>query len=381
MIRLLTSGESHGKGISAIIEGLPANIPIDIAFINNELIRRQKGYGRGKRMKIEHDKVQILAGLRYGKTIGSPINLFIPNKDYKNWKDIMQIEPGKESIRITSPRPGHADLSGILKYNFRDIRNVIERASARETAIRVAAGAIFKLFLKDFGITFYSRTISVGKINSIEMNRKYEELDDTPLRCSDPVKEKQMMKLIDEAKSKKDTVGGITEVVAKGVCPGLGSYSQYDKKLDARIALAMLSIPSVKGIEIGEAFDNLKKFGSTVHDEIFYNTEKGFYRKTNRAGGIEGGISNGEDIIINLAIKPIPTLGKPLHSVDILTKEKRLAKKERSDICVVPAIGVIAEAMLAYIISCAFLEKFGNDNMDDIKSNYNLYINRIRNVR
>jgi chorismate synthase len=190
-----------------------------------------------------------------------------------------------------------------------------------------------------------------------------------------------MTKIIDEAKSKKDTVGGIIEVVAKGVCPGLGSYSQYDKKLDARIALAMLSIPSVKGIEIGEAFDNLKKFGSTVHDEIFYNTEKGFYRKTNRAGGIEGGISNGEDIIINLAIKPIPTLGKPLHSVDILTKEKRLAKKERSDICVVPAIGVIAEAMLAYIISCAFLEKFGNDNMDDIKSNYNLYINRIRNVR
>ncbi len=380
MIRLLTSGESHGKGISAIIEGLPANIPIDIAFINNELIRRQKGYGRGKRMKIEHDKVQILAGLRYGKTIGSPINLFITNKDYKNWKDIMQIEPGKESIGITSPRPGHADLSGILKYNFRDIRNVIERASARETAIRVAAGAIFKLFLKDFGITFYSRTISVGKINSIEINRKYEELDDTPLRCSDPVKEKQMMKLIDEAKNKKDTVGGITEVVAKGVCPGLGSYSQYDKKLDARIALAMLSIPSVKGIEIGKAFENSKKFGSTVHDEIFYNTEKGFYRKTNRAGGIEGGISNGEDIIINLAIKPIPTLGKPLHSVDILTKEKRLAQKERADICVVPAVGVIAEAMLAYVISCAFLEKFGNDNMDDIKSNYNLYINRIKNV-
>jgi chorismate synthase len=381
MIRLLTSGESHGKGISAIIEGLPANIPIDIEFINNELTRRQKGYGRGKRMKIEYDKVQILSGLRYGKTIGSPIHLFIANKDYENWKDIMQIEPGKESLSITSPRPGHADLSGALKYDFKDIRNVIERASARETAIRVAAGAIFKLFLKGFGITFYSRTTSIGKIISTKMNRKYEELDDTPLRCSDSEKEKQMIKLIDVTKRKKDTLGGISEVIAKGVCPGLGSYSYYDKRLDARIAHAMLSIPSVKGIEIGEAFKNSKKFGSAVHDEIFYDNEKGFYHKTNRAGGIEGGITNGEDINIFLAIKPIPTLRKPLHSVDILTKGKRPAQKERADICVVPAVGVIAEAMLAYVISCAFLEKFGSDSMNDTKSNYNLYMKRIRNVR
>lgn len=377
---MLTSGESHGKGISAIIEGLPAGISIDIDFINNELARRQKGYGRGKRMKIEHDKVQILAGLRYGKTIGSPIHLFISNKDYENWKDIMKIEPGKESISIISPRPGHADLSGTLKYDFKDIRNVIERASARETAIRVAAGAIFKQFLKYFGITFYSRTISIGKINSKETNIKYEELEDTPLRCSDPKIEKQMMELIDDAKRRKDTLGGISEVIAKGICTGLGTYSHFDRRLDAMIAMVMLSIPSVKGVEIGEAFENSKKFGSAVHDEIFYDNEKGFYHKTNRAGGIEGGITNGEDIIVHLAIKPIPTLSKPLHSVDILTKEEVLALKERADICVVPSVGVIAEAMLAYILSCAFLEKFGSDSTKDIKSYYNLYIKRIRDV-
>ncbi len=380
MIRWLTSGESHGKGISAIIEGLPAGFSVDIEFINNELARRQKGYGRGKRMKIEHDRVEILAGVRFGKTIGSPVHLFIGNKDYENWKDIMKIEPCKESPKVTSPRPGHADLAGTLKYGFTDIRNVIERASARETAVRVAVGAIFKLFLKEFGITSYSHTIAIGGVNVSERIRGSDELEDTPLRSADPEKEKQMIKFIDEAKSRKDTVGGIIEVVVKGVCPGLGSYSQYDKRLDARIAHAMLSIPSIKGIEIGEAFENSKKFGSDVHDEIFHNNEKGFYHKTNHAGGVEGGITNGEDIVIHLAIKPIPTLGKPLHSVDILTKEKRLAQKERADICVVPAVGVIAEAMLAFVVACAFLEKFGTDTMDDIKSSYNLYMKRIRDV-
>ncbi len=381
MIRWLTSGESHGKGISTVIEGLPAGIPVDVRFINSELFRRQKGYGRGKRMKIEHDKVEILAGIRYGKTIGSPVHLFVVNKDYENWKVIMQIEPAKESPKVTSPRPGHADFPGALKYGFTDIRNVIERASARETALRVAAGAIFKLFLKEFGINFYSYTIAIGEVKSTDMKIGNAELEDSPLRCRDQKKEKEMMKLIDKAKNRKDTIGGISEVIAKGICPGLGSYSHFDRRLDAKIAHAMLSIPSVKGIEIGSAFENSKKFGSDVHDEIFYNSKKGFFHMTNRAGGIEGGISNGEDIVIRLAIKPIPTLGKPLHSVDIITKEKRLAQKERADICVVPAVGVIAEAMLAFVIADAFLEKFGTDSMNDIKSNYNLYMKRIRNVR
>ncbi len=380
MIRWLTSGESHGKGLSVIIEGLPAGIPVDVEFINDELLRRQKGYGRGKRMTIEKDRVEVLSGVRYGKTIGSPVSLFISNKDYENWKDIMKIEPGKETDKVTSPRPGHADLAGVLKYGLDDIRNVIEHASARETAARVAAGAILKLFLKEFKIEFYSHTIAIGGISINERKREIDKLENTPLRCMDPEKEKEMIKLIDEAKSRGDSIGGISEVVALGVCPGLGSYSHYDKRLDARIAHAMLSIPSVKGIEIGEAFENSKRFGSDVHDEIFYSDEKGFYHKTNRAGGIEGGVSNGGDIVVRLAIKPIPTLRKPFHSVDILTKEERLAQKERADVCVVPAVGVIGEAMLAFVISDAFIEKFGGDCLDDIKSHYDLYMKRIRDV-
>lgn len=380
MIRWLTSGESHGKGLSVIIENLPAGIPLRVEFINNELSRRQKGYGRGKRMNIEKDHVEIVSGVRHGKTIGSPINLFIVNKDFENWKEIMQVEPVETTDKVTAPRPGHADLAGVLKYGFDDVRNVIERASARETAARVAAGAVFKLLLKNFEIEFYSHTVAIGKINISERKRELIEIENTPLRCLDPDKEKEMVSLIDEARIKGDTLGGISEIVAAGVCPGLGSYAHYDKRLDAGIAQAMLSIPSVKGVEIGDAIDNSRRFGSEVHDEIFFNKNRSFYRETNRAGGIEGGISNGEDIIVRLVVKPIPTLGKPLHSVDISTKEERLAQKERADVCVLPAVGVIAESMLAFVIANALVEKFGGDCLDDIKSNYESYINRIANV-
>jgi len=378
MVRFLTSGESHGKGLTIIIEGLPVDILVDVNFINNELLRRQRGYGRGRRMAIEKDQIEILSGIRHGRTIGAPITLFIVNRDYENWKEVMTLEPRANITRVTAPRPGHADLSGALKYGLDDIRDVSERASARETASRVAAGAVFKLFLKTFRIEFYSHTIGIGNIVINKRIRKYSQLDNSPLRCMDPKKEKEMMKLIDRAKADGNSLGGLCEVVGTGICPGLGDYTHYDKRLDAKIGHAMLSIPSVKGVEIGPAFENARLFGSAVHDEIFYNKKKGFYRETNRAGGIEGGVSNGEDIIVRLAIKPIPTLGRPLHSVDILSRQEKFAQKERADVCVVPAVGVIGEAMLAFVITNVFLEKFGGDSLDEIKSNYRQYLSRIK---
>jgi chorismate synthase len=380
MIRLITSGESHGQVLTAIIEGIPAGLKIDSESINNELKRRQKGYGRGERMKIESDQVEILSGVRNGETIGSPITLSIGNKDFENWKEIMKVEKGAVIKNITSPRPGHADLGGLLKYGRADIRDILERASARETAVRVAAGAIFKLLLAEFGVKIYSHTISIGNITIKETKRDFGEIEDTPLRCRDPEKEKEMIKIIDEAKNKGDSLGGISEVVAKGVCPGIGSYAHFDLRLDSSIASVMMSIPSVKAVEIGEGIENTKKYGSKVHDEILYSKAKGFYRLTNRAGGIEGGVSNGEDIVIRIHAKPIPTLSSPLRSVDIKTKKQTLAQKERADVCVVPAAGVIAEGMLAYVLSRTFLRKFGGDCMKDIKASYNLYIERVKNV-
>ncbi len=380
MIKIITSGESHGKGVSAVVEGLPAGISVDIGYINRELQRRQKGYGRGKRMLIEKDKVEIMSGVRYGKTMGSPVNLWITNLDYKNWKEMMQIERGAATEKITFPRPGHADLPGAVKYKLDDIRNVLERASARETAARVAAGALLKLFLKEFGFHFYSHTIAVGEIAIGEKKRTGDKLENSPLRCADPEKETKMLKLIDEAKDRGDTIGGVSEIVGAGICMGLGGYAHFDKRLDARIGQAMLSIPSVKGVEIGNAFENSKKFGSDVHDEIFHKAQKGFYRETNRAGGIEGGVSNGEDIIARCAVKPIPTLNIPLRSVDMVTKEEGRAQKERADTCVVPSVGVIGETMLAFVVCDAFIEKFGGDNLEDIKAHFNSYLERVKSV-
>ena len=347
MLRFLTSGESHGKFLLAILEGMPCGLKIDKKFINQELARRQKGFGRGPRMKIERDKAEIISGIKEEKTLGSPIGILIKNKDFS-----IDYLP-----KVISPRPGHADLAGVLKYGFKDIRNVLERASARETASRVAVGAICKLFLKEFNILIKSKVLMVGG----ETNKE------------------SIFKKIKEAKEKKDTLGGIFEVVAKNVPVGLGSYVHWDRRLDSRIAQAVISIPGVKAIEFGLGFGYAKRFGSEVHDAIYYSKSKGYFRLTNNAGGIEGGISNGKDLVIRACMKPISTLLNPLDSVNILTKKPTKASVERSDICVVESAGVIAESMIAFVLADAFLEKFGADNLTDIKENYFSYLKKLNN--
>lgn len=380
MLRFLTAGESHGKCLIAIIEGFPAGLKVDIPFINQELKRRQAGYGRGERMKIESDEVEILSGVRLGKTTSAPITLKITNRDFPNWEDIMSIEE-KAVQKVLVPRPGHADLTGYLKYDLDDLRDVIERASARETAIRVAVGALAKLLLKEFNIDIFSFTVSIGKVNSVvegdweEIKRKAEA---SVLRCPDGEAERKMIEEIDEAKSKGDSLGGIFQVVALGVPAGLGSYVHWDRRLDALLALAIMSIPAVKGVEFGLGFASSSLHGSEVQDEILYDKREGYFRLTNRAGGIEGGMSNGEPIIIRGAVKPIPTLSKPLHSIHIETKESVPAHKERADVCVVPSAGVIAEAMTAWVLADAFLEKFGSDCLEDIRIAYESYIQRLK---
>jgi len=340
MLRFLTAGESHGKALLAILEGMPAGL------INQELKRRQAGFGRGRRMQIEKDKAQILSGLRKGITLGSPIALLIENKDFSIEK----------LLKVTCPRPGHADLAGFLKYGFTDVRNVLERASARETASRVGIGAICKIFLKEFNIRIISKVLSIGGESTSEA----------------------MKNKIIEAKDNKDTVGGIFEVVAKGLPCGLGSYVQPDRRLDARLAQNIMSIPGIKAIEIGLGLGYAVSFGSEVHDAIYYNKHKGYFRKTNSAGGIEGGISNGEDIIIRACMKPISTLLNPLDSVNIATLKPTKAAVERSDTCVLKAAGVIAESGVALVLTDVFLEKFGADNLLDIKRAYQDYQKRIK---
>jgi chorismate synthase len=346
MLRCLTAGESHGRGLVAILEGMPAGLKVDVDRINQELKRRQQGIGRGKRMQIEKDKVEIISGLKEGIALGSPIALFIENKDFS-------IE---RLPKVTCPRPGHADLAGLLKYGFADVRNVLERASARETASRVGIGAICKIFLEVFKIKISSRVLSIGGESS---------------RAA-------IMKKINEAKNNKDTLGGIFTVVVQGVPCGLGSYAQADRRLDGRISQAIMSIPGIKGVEIGLGFDYSDKFGSQVHDAIFYNKAKSYFRKTNNAGGVEGGVSNGENIVVHACMKPISTLLEPLDSVNILTKRPAKATVERSDICAVESAGIIAESVLAYVLTDAFLEKFGSDSLQDIKDNYRNYLKRVR---
>jgi len=345
MLRYLTAGESHGKALIAILEGMPAGLKVDIKMINQELRRRQSGFGRGKRMQIEKDKIQIPSGLKKGITLGSPIGLLIENKDFSIEK----------LPKVMCPRPGHADLAGFLKYGFTDIREVLERASARETASRVGIGAICKILLEEFNIRISSKVLAIGGESKV----------------------KAMIKKINEAKTNKDTAGGIFEVKAKGVPCGLGSYVQPDKRLDGRLSQAIMSIPGIKAVEIGLGFGFADKFGSQVHDAIYYSKSKGFYRKTNNAGGIEGGVSNGQDIIIRACMKPISTLLEPLDSVNIITKKPAKAIIERSDICVVEAAGVIAESAVAFVLSDAFLEKFGSDSLKDIKDNFHNYLKRI----
>ena len=348
MLHYLTAGESHGRALLAILEGMPAGLEVKIKRVNQELRRRQQGYGRGKRMQIERDKAEFLSGLKNGFSLGSPIGILIKNKDFRI-----------ESLpSVICPRPGHADLAGLLKYGFSDVRNVLERASARETAARVAVGAVCKIFLEEFGIKIISRVLEIGG----------------------RLRRDQMKQVIDEARKKKDTVGGIFEVRASNVIPGLGSYTQPDRRLDARLAKAVMSIPGIKAVQIGLGFRYACKFGSEVHDPIYHSKNKGFYHQTNNAGGIEGGVSNGEDIILSACMKPISTLLAPLDSVNIKTKAKAKASIERSDICVVEAAGVIAEATVAFELAGAYLDKFGCDALSDIKASYRLYLKRVSKI-
>jgi len=384
--RFLTGGESHGRGLVAIIEGMVANLPLEAEYINKELKRRQQGYGRGLRMKIEEDKAEIMAGVRYGLTIGSPIALFITNRDWQNWQEQLSISPVEKEIEpVTCPRPGHADLAGVTKYGLKDIRPIIERASARETAARVAVGAIARRFLEELGIAIHSHTVAIGRhhwergeASSID----WQQVESSPVRCAHAELEKAMIAAIDEAKANGDTLGGISEVIATGVPIGLGSHVSWDRRLDGRIAQAIMSINAVKGVEVGAGFALAGLKGSQAHDVIDpgpHSKAKGlpWRHATNRAGGIEGGISNGEDIIVRAAVKPIATLANPLPSIDLRTGKAANAHYERSDICVVPAAGVIAEAMLAIILADTCLEKFGGDNLRETLANYRNYLRNI----
>jgi len=383
MIRYLTAGESHGPGLVCVIEGLPANVEINLKRLNHELHRRQQGYGRGRRQQIEKDAVEVLSGIRFNKTLGSPVSFLLRNNDWKNWTEIMAIEKGQAKKVVTKPRPGHADLSGAMKYDFDDMRNVLERSSARETAMRVAAGALVKEFLYGFDIQIHSHVVELGpvKVQNTEKARMESDLnsiaDASPVRCIDKNSEKEIINFIDKMKDEGDTAGGIIEIIIKNVPPGLGSYVHWDRKLDALFAQALMSIQAVKGVQVGLGFDAARTAGSNVHDEIYYNKDH-FYRKTNNSGGIEGGMSTGEDIILRLAMKPIPTLMKPLSSVDIKTKEAYTAHVERSDVTAVPACSVIAEAVVAPVIANAFLEKFGRDTMADIKQAFKSYQQRLK---
>jgi chorismate synthase len=384
--RFLTGGESHGKGLAAIVEGMVADLPLEEAYIHKELKRRQQGYGRGPRMKIEEDKADIMAGVRYGLTTGSPIVLFIINRDWQNWQEQLSVSPMEKEIEpVTCPRPGHADLAGVTKYGLKDIRPIMERASARETAARVAVGAIARRFLEELGAAIHSRTVAIGghrweqgEASSID----WQKVEASAVRCTDAKLEKAMMAAIDEAKASGDTLGGTFEVVATGIPIGLGSHVSWDRRLDGRIAQAIMSINAVKGVEIGAGFALAELKGSQAHDVIETNPrgtarELPWRRATNRAGGIEGGISNGEDIIVRAIVKPIATLANPLPSIDLCSGEVAKAHYERSDICVVPAAGIIAEAMLAIVLADACLDKFGGDNLKETLANYRSYLRSI----
>lgn len=401
MLTYMTAGESHGKGLVSIIEGMPSNLRIKRSLVNKQLKRRQKGYGRGGRMKIESDSVDIISGIRHEITTGAPVTLFIENKDWKNWKEVMcpEIPEDFDTARsrynpVTKARPGHADLTGAIKYNQRDIRNILERSSARETAARVAAGSVARQLLETFDIFIYSWVTGIGGIeddrakvkgsiyySDLQRSKKslahiYDLAEKSEVSHPDEQISKRMMERIDEAKANGDSLGGIFEVIVSGLPVGLGSHVQSSRKLDAMLAAAIMSIQAIKGVEIGLGFEEGRRPGSQVHDEIFYDG-KSFGRHSNFAGGIEGGMSNGEDIVIRAAMKPIPTLYKPLKTVDINTKEPYEASIERSDACAVPAAAVIGEAVTAFEIAKVFLEKFGGDSMEEVKRNYESYMNYV----
>ena len=389
MFRFHTAGESHGRALVAIVEGLPAGVPVEVELINRELERRQWGYGRGGRMKVERDRVEILSGVRHGLTLGSPVAMFIENKDWKNWTEVMSAErlaetsAPEKSRRVRRPRPGHADLAGGLKYGARDLRDILERASARETAARVACGALAKALLAAFGVEIASHVVQLGGVPAVPLGLKWDEIaaipHDAPLRCGDLEAQARMVELIDEKRREGDTLGGIFEVVARGVVAGLGAHTSWDEKLDGRLAQSLMSIPAVKAVAVGAGVEASALAGSEVHDEIGYDPEsRQFTRPTNRAGGVEGGITNGEELRVSGHLKPISTLRRALRSVDIDTKEEEAAAFERSDVTAVPAAGVIGEAMVALVLAGAMREKFGGDSLAEMRRNFDGYQAQLR---
>jgi chorismate synthase len=381
-LRFTTAGESHGPGLVAVVEGLPAGLELDRERIDREMARRQLGHGRGGRMKIETDSVEVRSGIRHGRTLGSPIALLVANRDYANWEERMNPWPVDAEVEESHlPRPGHADLVGSQKFGHRDVRNVLERASARETAARVAAGAVAKEFLHALGVGVFSHVLSIASVKAGERPtlspEDFAAVDESPVRCLDPEAEAAMVDEINRLRKANESLGGVFEVRAFGLVPGLGSHVAWDERLDGRLAHAVVSIQAVKGVSVGEAWEVAASPGSESHDEIFWNEERGYHRETNRAGGVEGGMSNGEPLVVRGALKPISTLTKPLRSVDTETKEPAQAMRERTDSTVVPAAGVVAEAMVALVLARCYREKFGGDHIDDVLAAVQAYRERI----
>jgi chorismate synthase len=381
-LRVVTAGESHGPGLTCIVEGLPAGLELDLAAIDRDMSRRQLGHGRGGRMKIERDRAEVTSGVRHGRTLGGPIAVRVANRDYANWEERMNPWPVEAEVtEVHLPRPGHADLAGVQKFGFTDVRNVLERASARETAARVAGGALAKGFLATLGVQVFSHVTQIGSARAPERTGlappDFADVDASPVRCLDPEASTAMVEEINTLRKRNESLGGIFEVLAFGHLPGLGSHVSWEERLDGRIGMAMLSIQAVKGCGIGDGFDLAGRPGSAAHDEIFYSEERGYYRETNRSGGIEGGMTTGEPLLVRCAMKPLPTLTKPLRSVDIATREPAGALRERTDSCTVPAAGVVGEAMLAIVLADAYRTKFGGDHIDDVRAAVAAYKRRI----
>ena len=381
-LRFVTAGESHGPGLTAIVEGLPAGLELRPEDIDRDLARRQLGHGRGGRMKIEKDRAEVVAGVRHGRTLGSPVALRIENRDYRNWEERMNPWPVDAPVdEVHLPRPGHADLAGVMKYGHSDVRNVLERASARETAARVAAGALAKTYLRDLGVAIRSHVTRIGAVAAPERDdpspEDFDAVDESPVRCLDAAASDAMVAEIDTARKANESLGGVFEVRAFGVVPGIGSYVSWEERLDGRLAAAIMSIQAIKGVGIGDGFDLAGRVGSKAHDEIFFSEERGYFRDTNRAGGLEGGMTTGDPLVVRAAMKPLPTLTKPLRSVDIETREPAQALRERTDSCTVPAAAVVGEAMVALVLAAAYGEKLGGDHVDDVKAALGAYEERI----
>jgi chorismate synthase len=380
--RFATAGESHGPGLTAVVEGLPAGLELGPEDIDRDLARRQLGHGRGGRMKIEKDRADVTSGVRHGRTLGSPVALRIENRDYQNWEERMNPWPVEAEVaEVHLPRPGHADLAGIQKFGFSDVRNVLERASARETAARVAAGALAKVFLGALGVQIRSHVTRIGSVAAPERDHltpdDFDDVDESPVRCLDDTASQGMVDEIDAARKANESLGGTFEVVAFGLVPGIGSHTSWEERLDGRLAGAIMSIQAMKGVGIGDGFGLAGRVGSQAHDEIFFSDERGYYRETNRAGGLEGGMTTGDPLIVVGAMKPLPTLTKPLRSVDTETKEPAQALRERTDSCTVPAAGVVGEAMVALVLASAYRQKFGGDHLDDVRAALHAYEERI----